>query len=196
MGDLTLYTGLKKCCVDTLKKLDEKQSTAATAKTLVAIGPLLPMLCYKPPDVALEWVAHKVGELAGEHKAGSSLPDKPDDALDKLLCETCAKICELHALDHANQGENTVARFWCSVADLYDSNHSAGRKSTVEARAKAALDLQRRRQERDRKQSEAFKFADKWYKDMIDGGEDPEAATRKVNEYMESFEKANPVVQE
>lgn len=122
MGDIYAHVKLKACCRDTLRELDERKKGAKVATGLIAVGSLLTMLGGSPVDVALGMIADLAGKKTGKklHGPRTSVDDIEDPAakasdIDILLRSTCAKICHLHALDHAG----TEARFWTKMAEEF-----------------------------------------------------------------------------
>lgn len=122
MGDIYVSTSLKKCCRKTLADLDEKKKAAKALTGLLAVGSLLTMFGDSPVDIAIGTLADEVGKGIANTVSKSrttvddveNLPARAKD-IENTLRSTCAKICELHSMNHTG----TEALFWKQMAKAF-----------------------------------------------------------------------------
>jgi hypothetical protein len=103
MGDIWVHLRMKKCCRETLRKIDTEKNRARLQGGLFGVSSLEELLGPKTIDAA----------RAAIPASGSSHVDSWVDAqMERVTRQICSKICEKHTEEHIDNGEFEESAFW------------------------------------------------------------------------------------
>jgi hypothetical protein len=108
MGDIYVHVRMKKCCREMLARIDEESKKANVKGGIFGVESLAELLGEKTIDAA------KAALPGGGPVASMGL----DAEMEKVTRAICAKLCEVHAGEHAAKGEMEEGGFWQALSTV------------------------------------------------------------------------------